>query len=97
MIRYEVANALRFHPGYSWEHVAGALEALDDMQLIVDEMSPLVAESASRISYEEDITFYDAVYLAMAETSGTKVLTADERLFRKVRKRKGLLRLLAKY
>ncbi len=97
LIRYEVGNALRFHPGSTVEEVVRALEALTNMQIITDEMSPAITEAASKISFEEGLAFYDAVYLALAEKNGTKVLTDDRKLYKKVRKRRGLLQLLERY
>ncbi len=67
------------------------------MQIEEGEFPSEVVEKSSEIAFEEGLTFYDAVYLALAEKNGASLLTDDRKLYRTVRKRKRLLQLLEDY
>ena len=97
LIRYEVGNALRFHPGASPELLVQALAAIDDMQMVESNFSNPDVETASQIAFEENSTFYDAAYLALAEKHRCLVLTDDRVLYKRTGKRKHLLKLLEDY
>lgn len=97
LIQYEVGNAIRFHPGSAPEHVAEAVQSILGMQMGGGEVSAASAEAASRIAFEEEITMYDAFYLALAERSRARLVTDDRRLYRKVRKRRSMMQLLEDY
>ena len=53
------------------------------IEIIIPTLSLL--ENAGQISFKYQITFYDAVYLALAEDLGDQFITADEVLSRKVK------------
>ena len=97
LIQYEVGNAIRFHPGSTPEHVAEAVQSILGMQMGGGEVSAVLAEAASGIAFEEEITLYDAFYLALAERNRARLVTDDRRLYRKVRKRRSMLQLLENY
>ena len=86
LIAYEVGNALRFHPNASKTIGSSAVKALYKMQFIIESLHDDLIEKAMEISYAEGVTFYDAVYLAPAEEEDAKLITADERLVRKLKK-----------
>ncbi len=97
LIRYEVGNALRFHPGSSPRELIDAIRTIAEMQIDQPEFTGEVVETASEIAFQERLTFYDAVYLGLAERSGAKLLTDDRRLYRKARRNRNLIQLLESY
>jgi predicted nucleic acid-binding protein len=78
----EVLHALRrqtFTPGFRPEHAAKALAILSGGALTRHPVQPL----ARRIwSLRQNITTYDAAYVALAESLGFPLLTRDARLSR---------------
>ena len=62
--------------GERLEFLALELETLGDDDLVI---------LAYEIAHEYDCAFYDALYLALAQEMGVPLITADGRLFRRVR------------
>jgi predicted nucleic acid-binding protein len=85
LIYYEVANALRFHPYHRLSEVEllKAITALKNMQIAVE---PAVKtwSKAFEISIINDISIYDAIYLATSLSFGAKLITSDREMFRRL-------------
>ena len=81
LLVYEVANALRYRPDLTEEALKEDVSALFalDLELVVPS-SDIIAKAAAR-ARELGVTVYDSIYLALAETIGSYVVTADERLY----------------
>jgi len=84
LILYEVANALRYHPGLSADDVLNSLTSLLDMQLDLFQPTENAAKEIVDLAFNEDLTVYDAAYLALARLSAARLLTADETLYNKL-------------
>ena len=97
LIFFEVGNAVRFHPGATAREVWEAVRGLKGMQVAIQNLTDPVVDSAAEIAFTENITFYDAVYLAIAENFGVKFVTADKKLYEQIKKRKSLISLLEDY
>jgi len=62
--------------------VVNALEALKSLHLnIVSDLK--VLNDAIEIAFNQNITVYDAIYVALARTTGSKLVTYDKELLRK--------------
>jgi len=91
LLKYEVANALRFHPivRLPTKMIAASIAAIEQMQLLHE---PTVSEwtKAAELSVVEDISIYDSVYISVATTHRATLLTSDlhlhERLSEETRK-----------
>ena len=75
-----------------------AKAAVDGVKALLDEIAPVI-ELSSRafdLAADDDLSAYDATYLALAETRDASVLTADRRLSQRATKPGviGLVRLL---
>jgi len=74
---YEVANALRYKPGFSSEDVERCISNLLELELDVKKLDgPLLLESAEA-AFVGKVTFYDAVPAAIAKLEGIQCITAD--------------------
>ncbi|MCS7364875.1 MAG: type II toxin-antitoxin system VapC family toxin [archaeon GB-1867-035] len=85
LIIYEVCNALRFNPEFEEEDVMKASEALFQIHLKLEDLMMEDVFKVIRNSFKYNITFYDASYLTLAEKEGCPFVTADEKLYRKIR------------
>jgi len=86
LLRYEVASALRFHPKVrlTLKQFHTVTEALDQMQ-ISREPSEREWSMAFRLSLENTLSIYDAVYVAFALSGRSKMVTADASLLSKLK------------
>jgi predicted nucleic acid-binding protein len=83
LLVYEIANALRFKPGFDARATARALDDLFDLQLDLMVPSKELVSRGSELAHEYGITVYDSAYLALGELLGLEVITADKDLYRK--------------
>ena len=88
LMRVEVANALRTYSRrglLSEESCLEGINQLDELSLrYIDEDFELIKDAyglASRL----DITIYDAVYLSIATSADASFVTADRKLFNRLR------------
>ncbi len=86
LILYEVGNALRHHPGSTSTYCAEAVRQLRNLGLGIHEFGDDLVEMAANLSFQEKLTFYDAAYLALANSLEAKLLTADEELRKQLSK-----------
>jgi len=93
LIVYEIANALRFKPGFDQEKVARAVEDLLDLQMDLITLSKELLRICSELAYRYEITIYDSCYLALGELLGVEVLTSDKQFYEQARA-SGLLRFI---
>lgn len=82
---YEVGNALRYKSEFSIREVARCLEDLYALSLDIISPYPDIGYLVTEISRQNDITFYDAFYIALAKELGLEFITADRQLYEKTR------------
>lgn len=78
----ELANALRYVRGLTAVDVVKALEALRVLRLNVVEDLTLLGE-AVEIAFSHGVTVCDALYVALARATGSKLVTYDKELLEK--------------
>jgi predicted nucleic acid-binding protein len=84
LVLYEVCNALRFNPNFGKNDLLKAATSLHKLGLeLVD--FPEVRESAIALALSQDITIYDAVYIAVSQTHHIPLITADYKLLAKIK------------
>lgn len=93
LLVYEIANALRFKPGFGPRVTAKAIEDLFNLQLDLTVPSRELVSRASELAHSYGITAYDSAYLALGELMGSEVITADKYLYGRA-KGCGFLRML---
>lgn len=80
LLFYEVANVLTMKAGSEIEQIINAYRILENLPFQVVEVIRTVMEEAVRIAYQNRISVYDAIYVALAILSDATLITADERL-----------------
>ncbi len=83
-LAYEVANVLRYKNDLATPQVQEALQSLFDMGWEWVAPTAGAVQRAVAIARESDVTVYDAIFAAVAETLGAVFITADERLARRL-------------
>ena len=74
----EVGNALRYKPDYDTQKWKTALTQLFNLHMNVTHLNENLTYRTGEIAYEGEITFYDALPIAIAENKKTVCITADE-------------------
>lgn len=85
LIIYETANALRYERAFSPNTAFEAVTSLIDLGIDIIVPTPGLVKLALGIAYEKKVTAYDAIYIALAHELRYDFVTADEKLYRKVR------------
>ena len=85
LILYEVSNALRFNPKFDEDDVIEAVNSLFDMGINIIVPTPRVVESSITMAFKYNITIYDAFYAALAHEIGFTFVTADSKLYQKIK------------
>lgn len=83
LLVYEIANALRFKPGFNPRVTARALDDLFNLQVEIMAPSKELVSRGSELAFEYGITVYDSLYLSLGELLGLEVITADKELYKK--------------
>jgi predicted nucleic acid-binding protein len=78
MLFCEVGNALRYKPDYDTQKWKTALTQLFNLHMNVTHLNEDLITRTGEIAYEEKVTFYDALPVAIAEHAKTVCITADE-------------------
>lgn len=85
IIVYEVVNALAYNPLFDTEKLNMAVKSLYAMGIrFIPPYAEVLVES-SKLHFSKKITIYDSIYIALAKHINTQCITADEKLFEKVR------------
>ena len=79
-----MANVLRYKH-FSDEEIKVAISSIMEMDFLIIAPSQSLIHKAAQISLTEDITIYDAVYIALSDHFGTPVVTADKKLHGKTK------------
>lgn len=82
---YEVANALNYNPNFSEGDVKQSLQALIDLDLDLRCPDQGSISETIGIARNYGISVYDSTYLALAKILNAKMVTADNKFWRKVK------------
>ena len=89
----EVPNAIKTGRKSTEEELAEVLTTLADLDVRVEQHTQRVLRKTNAVAWAYKLTWYDAVYVALAETLGFPFVTADEALLRKMKGHSIVLRL----
>ena len=85
LLLYEFANVLRYKGELTTRQVIAAVETLYDLEIEWLPASAVIMETAVRLAREWDVTIYDAVFASTAQVLAAPLVSADERLVRKMK------------
>jgi len=85
LLFYEVANALLYAKELKNKEISEFLEILDELDFEIIELSIKDIIKAAFLGREKNITVYDASCLILAQKLSVDFVTADLKLFRKVK------------
>ena len=83
LLFYEVMNALRYGGAFTGEDLALASRSLSKYDFEVWQPRGRLLEHSVELSFREEVTVYDACYVALALRKRTRVITEDEELLEK--------------
>lgn len=81
----EVPNAIKAGRKSKEEELAEVLTTLADLEMQIERHTPRVLRKTNAVAWAYKLTWYDAVYVALAETLGFPFVTADQALLRKMK------------
>ena len=84
---FETLNALYYKRLFSEEELKQISEALEAYSFTLYPLRGNYASRAVEVAFKNDITIYDASYIALAIIRNTQMYTADEKLMRKLKHR----------
>ena len=84
LLIYEVANALLHNSKFSEQEIERALATLYDLQLELVTPTAELAQTVIRVAGRFGLTFYDALYVGLAQELDMELITADRRLSRRL-------------
>ena len=89
----EVPNAIKAARRGTEVELADVLDVFTDLGLQVERHTKEILRKTNALAWAYNLTWYDAVYVAVAETLGFPMVTADDGLVRKMRGHSIVLRL----
>jgi len=84
LLIFEIANVLRYKPDLNGPQVQEALRSLFDLQIRIVTISKELINKAIDLAYSQDLTIYDAAFVAMSVNLNIPFITADEKLIQKL-------------
>ena len=81
---WEVLNALKYHKGFPNEELARVGESIYYYGFEVAELNLEFILNAIKIALENDVTIYDATYLALTQIYDGELVTSDKKLYDKI-------------
>ena len=85
LVLYEVANALRYHNTITESDVKDAVESIAKLGITIVVPTKEVVDAAISMAKQYDITVYDGCFVALALLLGYTLITADEKLYTKLK------------
>ncbi|OGP89569.1 MAG: hypothetical protein A2157_16925 [Deltaproteobacteria bacterium RBG_16_47_11] len=85
LLFYEMGNILRFKETVVSKGALTILRETFALALQTHPIDLLLAEETFRLAREHDITFYDASFVALSHLLDASFITADKKLFAKVK------------
>ncbi len=81
---YEIANLL-LYKNFTEKEIISVLESLENFKIEVISLNFSDMVRVAILAKEREITAYDAAYVLLARNFGCKFITADKKLYKKVK------------
>ena len=90
LLIYEIANVLRYKEDLEERLILKAIISIYEMEILIL-VNQKIMESAVRLALKYGITVYDSTYLSFAQQLGCHLITADKKLFQKIKDLPGII------
>lgn len=90
LLVYEVSNALNYNPKMTVDDVITSSTKLLELDLDLVPPRPDFVSAIDRMARKFSISIYDASYVALADMLAAKLVTADEKLYQKIKDKKSV-------
>ena len=77
LLLLEVLNAFLTKPGFTWEDIKAVKESLIKMNMKIVRPGSKLLEETINIAVKNSLTFYDALYIALADANDAILYTED--------------------
>ena len=91
LLYYEVLNALKYSKLFNLDELNLVGESIENYGFKAIVIKDEIREKMVEIAIKHDISIYDASYIALAEKFNTQLITADEKISKKLPKNLKLL------
>lgn len=95
LLFYEIANALRYNPGFTENDIKTAITTLFEMDFDVKAIDPSVMDLTVKIAFKNNVTVYDACFLAISALEEIPLITADYKFLKNIKGFDNIIRLSA--
>ncbi len=86
LLLYEISNALKFDKKFTSELIMDAINSLFEMDIIITVPSGDLISDAVKIAIDNEVTVYDAIYIALSLNTNGTFITSDKKLYEKIKK-----------
>lgn len=90
LLIYEIANVLRYKEDLEEKVILKAIISIYEMEILML-VNQKIMENAVRLASKYGITVYDSIYLSFAQHLGWHLITADKKLFQKIKDLPGII------
>lgn len=90
LLIYEIANVLIFKETLKEELINRAISSIYDMDILLP-VNHRIMTTAVTLARKYSITVYDSSYVGLAQIAGCYLITADKKLFQKIKMLPGIL------
>ena len=78
----EVSNALRFNKNFNESEVTDTLKFLMNLELSIVNLTRDILSKSLEVSYEDNITVYDAIFIGLSNVLKIPLITANPKHFK---------------
>ena len=90
LLIYEIANVLRYKKALNEELIHKAISSIYDMDILLP-VNLRIMTTAVTLARKYSVTVYDSTYLSFAQIAGCHLITADRKLYQKLKNLPGII------
>jgi len=79
LLLYEISNALRYNTNFTTKEIKESIDSIIDLEIEIVTPTKYLIHRSIEIARTDNITCYDAVFIALAVDIGDHVITADKK------------------
>jgi len=90
LLIYEIANVLRYKKALHEKLIHKAISSIYDMDILLPVNSQIMTMAVT-LARKYGVTVYDSAYLSFAQIAGCHLVTADRKLYQKIKDMPGII------